>query len=269
MLIQEIKNRLKKVRVIYTDVDGTFVTSGCLFRNRQGYTLKNATAIYHLLTAGVDVVMTSGREKEKLKETARILGFRNYIANLGIEIVYNRGEKVITHFGVDVPDHRSLKEWIEKSGVVQALLNQYPNRVRYYTPWSDILRTHPLLIGELNFAEAQKWMERNYPELRLIDNGAVPAEHDFSAPHTYHIVPRKVGKKTAVRIDKKERGLKEENLIGIGDSMEDVTIAEEVAIFFLLDKSVSTDRENVIYIPNEDGEGFSRIIDLLRNENFI
>ncbi len=269
MTALEIKNRLKKVRVIYTDVDGTFVTGGCLFRNRRGYTLKNATAIYHLLTAGVDVVMTSGREKEKLKETARILGFRNYIANLGIEIVYNRGEKIITHFGVDVPDHQSLKAWIERTGVVQALLNRYPDRVRYYTPWSDILRTHPLLIGELDLGEVQKWMERNFPELRIIDNGAVPREHDYSAPHAYHIVPKGVGKKTAVQIDKKERKLKTENLIGIGDSMEDVTIADEVAVFFLLDKSVNTNRDNVIHIPNDDGEGFSRIVDILLTEKLI
>jgi len=263
MLIPEVKNKLKNVRIIYTDVDGTFVTGGCLFRNRRGYTLKNATAIYHLLTAGVDVVMTSGREKEKLKETARILGFRNYIANLGIEIVYNQGEKVITYFGADVTDHHSLKIWIEKTGVVQALLNRYPNKVRYYTPWSDVLRTHHLLIGELDFTEVQ------YPELRIIDNGSVPQEHDYSAPHAYHIVPKKVGKKTAVQIDKKERGLKTENLIGIGDSMEDVTIADEVAVFFLLDSNVKTDKTNVIYVPNEDGEGFSRIVDLLMKEKLI
>ena len=85
-------HNLDKVKVIYTDVDGTFVHNGCLFCMRNGYTLQNARAIFKLLEAGIDVVMTSGREKEKLKDTARLLGFQNYIANLGIEIVYNQGE---------------------------------------------------------------------------------------------------------------------------------------------------------------------------------
>lgn len=266
---QLIRERLKKVKVVYSDVDGTLVHNGCLFCNKDGFTFRNAQAIFNLLSAGVDVVMTSGREKEKLKDTARILGFNNYIANLGIEIVYDQGRKVITNFGVDLPDHKSLKEWIADSGVVEKIFQRYPNQVEYYKPWSDILRTHHLLIGELDYPEVDQFIQNKFPELRIIDNGEVPPTALFIHPHTYHIVPRMVGKKSAVAIDKQERSLKTENLIGIGDSMEDVTIADEVAIFFQLDKTVQTDRENVVYVRNEDGEGFSRIISFLKNENML
>ncbi len=264
-----LENFVKKVDVVYTDVDGTFVNEGCLFWNKNGYTLKNAAAVYRLLENHVDVVMTSGREKEKLKEAARILGFRNFIANLGIEIVYNNGEKVITHFGVDVPDHKSLKKWIAKTGVIQALFQNFPGQLRYYTPWAEILRTHHLLIGELNFEEVHDWMKNQYPELRIIDNGAVPPEKDFSNPHAYHIVPARVGKKSAVQIDKRERNLKKENLIGVGDSIEDLSIADEVGIFFLLDDTIKTEKPNVVYIDNKDGEGFSKIVDLLFKNELI
>ncbi len=267
--VNQIKNRLDRIQVIYTDVDGTFVTDGCLFRNQRGYTLKNATAIYKLLSAGVDVVMTSGREKEKLKDTARILGVQNYIGNLGIEIVYNQGEKVITNFGVDVPDHQSLKNWIGKSGVVKLIFEQFPGKSRYYLPWSDSLRTHHLLIGELDSREISAWVDQNFPEIRIIDNGAVPAEKEFTSPHAYHIVPRNVGKRAAVQIDKMERNLSTEKLIGIGDSMEDMMMADEVAVFFLLDNSIETDQENVIYVDNSDGEAFSRIIEFLLKEGFF
>ena len=51
--------------------------------------------------------------------------------------------------------------------------------------------------------------------------------------------------------------------------MEDVTIAEEVGVFFLLDDSVNTDRSNVYYIDNFDGEGFSRVIDILDSHNLL
>ncbi len=267
--MQKLRNYLQKVEVIYTDVDGTFVSDGSLFKNSTGYSLKNAAAIVRLLTAGVDVVMISGREKEKLKETARILGLQNYIGNLGIEIVYNLGEKVITNLGTDVPGPAALKKWIADTGVVDAIFERYPEKSRYYLPWSDDLRSHHLLIGELAYPETAWWIERNFPAIRLIDNGAVPPAFGFSAPHAYHIVPRSVGKKQAVHIDKKERHLPRENLIAIGDSMEDVTVAEEVSIFFLLDDTVETTQSNVIRIDNSDGEGFSRIVHLLAAENLI
>ena len=262
-IAEKLLQALTKVQVIYTDVDGTFVNDGCLFCNRSGYTLQNAQAIYQLLEAGVDVVMTSGREKEKLKDTARILGFQNYVANLGIEIVYRQGEKVITHFGIDVPDHQSLKNWILKTGVVEAIFNKFPGQVTFYQPWADLLRTHFLLVGELPDREAEKFIQSRFPELRIINNGEVPPYQNFKKPSAYHILPRNVGKREAVKIDKKERKLKTENLIGIGDSLEDVSLAPEVALFFLLDKNVSFNYPNIIIVDNSDGSGFSRIVDFL------
>lgn len=260
---EKLLQTLTKVQVVYTDVDGTFVNDGCLFCNHSGYTLQNARAIFQLLEAGVDVVMTSGREKEKLKDTARLLGFQNYIANLGIEIVYNQGEKVITHFGIDVPDHQSLKDWIRETGAVDALFRAFPNRIEFYQPWADLLRTHFLLVGELPDREAEQFILKNFPALRIINNGEVAPYHDFKKPSAYHIVPQNVGKQAAVKIDKSERKLKTANLIGIGDSQEDVSLAPEVALFFLLDDNVTRSEPNVIPVDNSDGSGFSRIVDFL------
>ncbi len=267
--LQHIRRFLEKVRVIYTDVDGTFVHAGCLFRNANGYTLRNAEAIYRLLKADVDVVMTSGREKEKLKETARILGFRNYIANLGMEIVYNQGEKVITNYGMEVADAAALKRTILNSGVLEGLQQHFRGRIRPYEPWASALRTHLLLIGEIDYPEAVRWMETHFPEYRIIDNGAVPAEGEFRHPHAFHVLPRQVGKRAAVAIDKKERQLQREELVGIGDSPEDVSIAPEVGVFFLLDAKVPTTAPNVVRVPNEDGEAFSRIVHVLLEQGFI
>jgi HAD superfamily hydrolase (TIGR01484 family) len=265
----KIGKRLKKVKVLYTDVDGTFVTNGCLFRNKNDFTNKNSEAIYCLLSNGVDVVMTSGREKEKLKDTARLLGFKNYIANLGIEIVYDQGKKVIKNFGRNVSKPKELKDWITSTGVVQSIFKKFPGKVQYYTPWSEILESHHLLIGELNYIKAKQFISEQFPELRIVDNGLVPPYDKFRKPHAYHVLPREVGKMNAVKIDKKERGLLTENLIGIGDSMEDVTIAQEVAVFFLLDKFIKTNLENVFYIDNEDGEAFSRIVKFLHDNCFF
>jgi len=269
MDMTDIGKQLKKIKIIYTDVDNTFVVSGCLFKNRKGYTLDNAAAIYDLLSAGVDIVMNSGRDKNKLKETARLLGFKNYIANMGMEIVYNHGEKIVSNYGIDVDNPQSLKAWIEDTGIIESLFSRFKRQVRYYTPWSDHLKTHPLLVGELNFTEIKAWVEKSFPVLRVVDNGPVPPENDFKSPHAYHIVPKDVGKKKAIQIDKKVRNLKRENILGIGDSLEDMTMADEVGVYFALDDNIIAHRKNIIYVRNEDGYGFRRIVHHLKINSLI
>jgi HAD superfamily hydrolase (TIGR01484 family) len=265
----DLIQNLEKITVIYTDVDGTLVTNGCLFCNQDGFTMGNARAVFQLLSAGVDVVMTSGPEKEKLKDTARLLGFQNYIANLGIEIVYNQGEKVLTNFGIDVPDHESLKKWIKSSGVLETLFDRFPGKISFYEPWADILRTHYLMIGELSNQELDRIFNDQYPDLRIIDNGEVPPYKQFSQPHTYHILPKSVGKRSAVQTDKRERKLNKKNLIGIGDSLEDMSMAHEVGIFFLLDDHLPIQPPNIIRVNNSQGEGFSQIVDFLAEKKLI
>jgi len=266
---EELIQNLEIISVIYTDVDGTLVTDGCLFCKKEGFTMRNAQAVYQLLSMGVDVVMTSGREKEKLKDTARLLGFQNYIANLGIELVYNQGEKVITNFGIDVPDQQSLKNWIKNSGVIETLFDRFPGKIDFYEPWADILKTHYLMIGELPDAELDLIFTEKFPELRIIDNGEVAPYKQFSKPHTYHILPKSVGKKSAIQTDKKERKLNTKNLIGIGDSLEDISMAEEVAIFFLLDDHLPVYQSNIIRVSNSHGEGFSQIVEFLVEKKLI
>lgn len=265
MDVNKFKKRLRHIKVVYTDVDNTFVIDGCLFKSSKGYSMKNAQAIYDLLTAGVDVVMVSGREKEQLLETARLLGFRNYIGNMGMQIIYNQGEQVLKNYGREINSPQELKNWIKSTGVAEALLERFKGRVRFYTPWSEILQTHLLFIGELAFAEVDAWINKDFPELRFVDNGYAPPEEDFSSPHAYHILPKGVGKQAAVAIDKRERGLEKEELIAIGDSMEDMTIADEVGVYFSLDHNDESNRENVLHIKNDDGQGFSRLVQLLKD----
>ncbi len=264
----EIKKKLHKLDVAYIDVDGTFVNNGCLFRNREGYTLKNASAIYELLNAGVDVVMTTSRTKEQLKEIARLLGFKNYICEMGCEIVYNNGERVLKNYG-NIKSEKDLNEWIESTGIVELFLERHKGKIRYYAPWASKVKTHPLLVGELDFEKVHTWIDEKFPQLRIVDNGRVPPEEDFKAPHAYHILPKNVGKKTAIAMDKKERCLKKENLIAVGNSMEDMIMADEVGIYFALDYTVETDRENIVYIENTNGEGFGRMVQILKDTVLI
>ena len=152
---------------------------------------------------------------------------------------------------------------------MERIFHKYHGKVKYYKPWSDILTTHHLLVGELEFPEVSDFIDREYPEIRIIDNGAVSATGSFKNPHAYHIVPSQVGKKSAVAIDKRERSLKKENLIGIGDSMEDVSIADEVAVFFLLDGQLPINQTNIVRVDNSHGHGFSEVVNFLKTHNCL
>jgi len=262
-------SNLDKIKVIYTDVDNTIVNDGCLFKSKRGYAYENAGAIFEMLNADIDVVMVSGRDKNKLFETARLLGFKNYIGNLGMQIVYNLGERIIKNYGTEIERPEELKEWIVSTRVADRILSEYKGRIRYYKPWSDILTTHLIFIGELEIKGLVKWIENEFPLLRIIDNGPVPPEEDFKNPHAYHIVPAGVGKRSAVAIDRRERELRKENLIAIGDSFEDLTIAEEVGIYFNVGDIPATDLQNVVTIENSNGLAFSKVVNLLKNNELV
>lgn len=265
-------NLLKKIsrlKVLYTDVDNTFVHDGSLFRNANGYSLKNAKGIYRLLSAGVDVVMVSGREKNNMRETARLLGFQNYIGNMGMEIVYEQGKEIVHNYCRAVKSGPELKRWILSTGIAEALFERYPGKIRYYKPWSDNLETHLLMIGELDYSEAEAFCRSRFPELRFIDNGFTTPEKEFKNPHAYHIIPAGTGKRSAVAVDKQRRGLKTSELIAIGDSAEDLTLAAEVSVFFSVEPLDFAGTHNVVQVDNKDGHGFSRIVEMLVNSGVI
>ena len=78
-----------------------------------------------------------------------------------------------------------------------------------------------------------------------------------------------MGKKSAIQTDKNERKLNKKNLIGIGDSLEDMSMADEVATFFLLDDHLPIHQPNIIRVHNSRGEGFSQIVEFLAANKLI
>ena len=73
------------VRVVYTDIDGTMVgPGGCFLKTATGeLTLEAAETLVAAFKAGVDVVFVSGRNRNQLRETGRVIGVVNYISELG------------------------------------------------------------------------------------------------------------------------------------------------------------------------------------------
>ncbi len=274
--LEEIERRLTMVKVIYTDVDGTLVgPGGSLFTDPDGtLTLKMARALLKVLEAGVDVFIVSGRTRERLKAIARILGFRNYAAELGSEIIYDLGSKVIHNIeGMNLRKGQQPFDWIKNSGALDLIFEGFPGNIRHHTPFSETSQNSALLIGNIEVKRANQILrEHGLAALRLADNGPVAPVPDFPRPHCYHLLPASAGKRSAVKKDKEIRGLRTEELVGIGESIEDIEISSEVGVYFVVRNGAEEDarvmrlaneQKNVFLLDYRIGLGWAQVIDIL------
>jgi hydroxymethylpyrimidine pyrophosphatase-like HAD family hydrolase len=91
--------------------------------------------------------------------------------------------------------------------------------------------------------------------LRLIDNGAIfrGMKGVEGHAHAYHLLPEAAGKANAVAFQMRARGYSREECIAIGDSVEDLAVAEVVGRFFVPANGPARDpalREATARYPN-------------------
>lgn len=238
--VEWLRENLSTIRVIYTDLDGTMVGPlGCFFRE-SGWelTLRPAKALLSALARNVDIMLVSGRHKSQLRETARILGCLNYVAELGTEIVYNLGQEIIMNIGELEVTGRSVYDTIIETGVVDLLLTGYPRRLEMHDPWSEERDCTPLLRGLVDLEEARALLDKNgFNGFVLLDNGVIPRKSptlDVPETRAYHLVPAGVSKEQAVRRDREHRGIAREETVAVGDAEADLPFARETGAFFMV-----------------------------------
>lgn len=272
----EARKRLDKVRVIYTDVDGTMLgPMGNFFLNiRRKYTLRPANALVEALKRGVDIVLVSGRSRKQLKENARVMGLSNYIAELGVELVYDQGREVIINTGSLGEEHSDLYRSIMRSGAVDWLLSTYPHSIEFHTPWADLRDCTPLLRGLLDLDEVNRILDERFPGLILVDNGVLPRISqtlDVREVRAYHLMPKGVSKEKAAAEDMRLRGFKRSETIAVGDSEADLAFASEVGVFFLVRNglfsnphlvSALASYDNVVVTEGFLNEGWAEAVEL-------
>ncbi|MFQ6051325.1 MAG: HAD-IIB family hydrolase [Candidatus Hydrothermarchaeota archaeon] len=277
--IEIIKELIREVKIIYTDIDGTLVgPDGSIFRDDAGkLSIKIAEALLYTHMLKKDVVMVSGRTNDQLKSNAELLGFKNYIAELGTQIVYNLGEKVYYNIGDFQVTGRNIYESIMNSGAPDSLLERYEGKLEYHTPWSEYRDCTVLLRGHVDLREANSFLrDSGYENLKLVDNGVINVKTknlSVSEIHAYHLLPKESGKKSAVEKDKEIRNIKKEEAISIGESASDIEIAEVTQIFFLVRNGLENDpslvetvlnSKNIFVLEKRMGLGWAEAIDLLR-----
>lgn len=256
------------LRCVYTDLDGTLLGRGAsLLRDAEGgFSLMQARALEACHRAGAEVVVKSGRRQAQVAEDARLIGQTAYIFEAGCAMVID-GELTLFTGEMSPDGERTIAEQILDAGIPDLLFESFPGRIEYHSPWHrDRVYSH-LFRGVVDVEEANALLaERGHGQLRLLDNGAIgrPME-GLGIAHAYHLVPRGASKAVAVEAHMRARGYAPAHCIAVGDSIEDLAVADVVAQFFVPANGPERDpdlreaitrRPNVTITEGRMGEGF-------------
>ena len=226
--------------MIYSDLDGTMVgPRGCFFRTEdEVISLEPARALADLLTAGVALVLVSGRSQAQLLEASGIFGADGYVAELGAMVGWDRGRGRHLLRGAMPEEYDAIPDEL-----VNGLMRQHARRLEFHDPWHLGHELDVMLRGQVDIAEVNAWLAGQGNDwVRLHDNGLLPPrptpglDLDLKTDqlHVYHLVPDGIDKGRAVAYDLARRGLRAEQAIAIGDSASDLVMAPHVGRFHLV-----------------------------------
>jgi hydroxymethylpyrimidine pyrophosphatase-like HAD family hydrolase len=256
------------LRCVYTDLDGTLLGHhGSLFRDSEGgFSMLQARAIEACFRAGVEIVVKSGRREAQVLEDARLIGQTAYIYEVGCGVVID-GEKTVLVGDAEADPDKTLAETMVDRGIPDLLFGHFEGRLEWHRPWHKQRELSLLFRGQVDVGEANRLLaDRGHHGLRLIDNGAIfrPMEGLDGPAHAYHLLPEAASKSKAVVFHMRARGYAPEECIAIGDSVEDLDVAEVVGRFFVPANGPERDpglaeaiagRPNVTVTEGRMGEG--------------
>lgn len=234
------------MRCLYLDLDGTLLGRGAsLMHDGDGaISLLGPRAIEACLRAEVEVVLMSGRRRAQVAEDARLFGQTAFIYEAGCVAVIDGEDHWLTE-GL-VPAELSVYEQIEASGAPALLLDHYAGRLEYHEPWHVGREISHLFRGQVDAAEVDALLaQHGHGQLRLVDNGVVqrrsPALASLDHVRGYHLLPAAASKAAAAAFHMRVRGLEPGDTFGIGDSREDLAVADHVGLFWLVGNAVARD----------------------------
>jgi hydroxymethylpyrimidine pyrophosphatase-like HAD family hydrolase len=230
----------------YLDLDGTLLgRAGSLLHDGEGHvSLLGARAIEACLRADVEVVLMSGRRRANVAEIARLFGQSAFIFEAGTVLSLDGEDHWLT--GEFVPNATTVYEQIAASGAPDLLLEAYPGRLEYHEPWAAGRDVSHLFRGLIDAGEADALLARHgHDRLRLVDNGAVnrrsPALDALPYLRGYHLIPAGGSKAAAVALHMQVRGLDHASTFAVGDSREDLAVAQAVGTFWLVANAFAVD----------------------------
>jgi phosphoglycolate phosphatase len=183
-------------------------------------------------------VIKSGRRRAQVMEDARLLGQTSYIFEVGSGMVIDGELSFLTGDLQPQPD-RTIHAQIEESGAPGLLLERYAGRLEHHAPWHLGREVSHLFRGLVDLPEANALLAtEGHGDLRLVDNGQISRGETQlvlpGSPHAYHLIPAVSSKAGAVARHMRARGYTRDECIAVGDSREDLEVAEVVGRLFLV-----------------------------------
>jgi phosphoglycolate phosphatase len=219
------------IRCVYTDLDGTLLGKGAsLFRTAEGeFTLLAARALEACHRAGAEVVIKSGRRRAQVMEDARLLGQTSYIFEVGSGLVID-GELTFLTGELQPRDGKTVHRQVEDTGAPALLLERFAGQLEHHSPWHLDREVSHLFRGRVDAAEANAVLAaEGHGDLRLVDNGEIGPD-----THSFHLIPAVVSKAGAVAAHMRARSYTADECIAVGDSREDLEVAQMVGRCFLV-----------------------------------
>ncbi|HUE27038.1 MAG TPA: HAD hydrolase family protein [Solirubrobacteraceae bacterium] len=235
------------MRCVYVDLDGTLLGPGSsLLRDADGgFSLDAVRALQACFRAGAEVVIYSGRQQSSVFESSRLIGASAYAFEVGSGLVIDGELEWLTDGLVPSPEAGTIHDQIGASGAPALLLERYPGRLEYHTPWSAGREVSYLFRGDVDVAEAQALLDAAGFPLRLVDNGVVQAAAEqvpgLPITRAYHLIPAAASKARAVARHMQARAYSPEDCIAVGDSREDIEVASVVGVFWLVANALERD----------------------------
>ena len=274
----KLKAELSGLKVIYTDMDGTLLNDvGCMIKDVNGKFFLGCLELFEkIYEKKLDVVLVSGRSRQQLRYNAQLIGAKNFIAELGCELVHNEGEKVYVTFDKSSYNYEITRGGRDLVKIIELFKAEFPGKIESKLEWSMARNHNALFFGEIDLEKANRLLDKNgYGGLSLVDNGfskLAKLKLDVKHLRIYNLVPKGVDKAVAMKMDRQIRGLKLENCIGLGDSIEDLKMAREVHSFFLMKDAIERDsgimeeisKYNNVYITSREmNRGWAEVIKYL------
>jgi hypothetical protein len=178
-------------------------------------------------------------------EDARLMGQTSYIFEVGTGMVLD-GELTFLTGDLQPRDGQTIHAQIAASGAPDLLLERYSGRLEFHEPWHLDREVSHLFRGLVDAREAAELLTaEGHGNLRLVDNGEISHSETSldlqGQPHAYHLIPAAASKADAVARHMRARGYTREECIGVGDSREDLEVAEVVGRFFLVSNAAAGD----------------------------
>lgn len=214
-------------RVAYLDLDGTLLgPGGSALRGAGGAWCDDGVrALAELHAGGIPMVLVSGRSRPRLEAVAQVLGADGCLPEMGA-----------LDCGHPTAPGQTVNAAIAATGIVDALLEREPGLALHPAALWGREGSH-VLRGTAS-PGAPEWVaSASGGALRLADNGRVgPGD-----AHVFHLLPAAAGKAGAVARDLARRGADAARCLGVGDSGEDLGMAEVLGYFALVANGADAD----------------------------